>query len=93
MEKLSEYMAKHLPSVDRQTIKDVLTHYHQWHSTNRTLFCEICDVELTRNNMKIPSQYDFLNVCIKHKEYANSFRADIIRKQLGIKPKEHLNDL
>lgn len=93
MEKLSEYMIKRLPDVDRHIIKSVLQHYNQWNIDNHGKFCEICDVVLILDNTKIPCPYDFLSVCKTHEKYANRFRVDIIRKELGIKPKEHLNDL
>lgn len=92
MEKfLSQHM--NLPLVDRQIIKDVIAHYTQWQTDNKDRFCEICDIELTTENRKLATPHDFLTVCLQHEEYANFFRADIIRKELGIKPKEYLNDL
>lgn len=93
MEKLSEYMQTYLPHVDKETIKSVIKAYKQWEVKKRGKFCEICDIELNDTDRSNETQFDFLFVCSKRREYANTFRSDLVRKELGIKPKDNLYDL
>lgn len=46
--------------------------------------CDICNVVLTQENVKLLHPHDFLVTCEEHAEYAQQFQIEIIQKKLGI---------